>query len=199
MRTDGAHWKSKQPNYHSIHKWISKNYGKANKCEMPGCNGKSNMFHWALKIGKVYEENIENFMQLCASCHGKYDMTNETRERFRKSAKVNSLFVRDNHMKYETFRKKVSDSRKGMKIPEDVKRKISDSQKGRTIPDDRKLRISLAKKGAKNYSARKVICVKSQKSFDTVKEASDHVGLKYTTLINMLKGRTKNKTTLKYA
>lgn len=199
MKTDGAHWKSKQSGYSTVHNWISRNYGKASKCEMPGCNGKYNVFHWALKTGKVYEKNIENFMQMCASCHGKYDMTKETKERHRESAKVNSVFVKDNPMNYEVFRKKVSDSRKGVRIPEDIKRKISDTQKGRTIPEERKLRISQALKGAKNYSARKMTCVESGKSFDTVKEASEYVGVKYTTLINMLKGRTKNRTTLKYA
>jgi hypothetical protein len=199
MRTEGAHWKSKQPGYSTIHNWISRNYGKATKCELPDCKGNCNVFHWALREGKVYVKKIENFMQMCASCHGRYDMTKETRERFSESAKVNSRFVKDNPMKYEEFRKKVSEKHKGRTTPEDVKRKLSDTQKGRTIPEKRKLRISQALKGAKNSSARKMICGESGKSFDTVKEAAEYVGIKYTTLINMLKGRTKNRTTLKYA
>lgn len=111
MKTNGEHWKSKHPNYRAVHAWLTYYHGKASKCEMPDCNGRSKMFHWALKRDKDYEKNIENFMQLCSSCHKKYDLTEETKLRLRESGKINSWFVRDNPMNYSEVRAKISASK----------------------------------------------------------------------------------------
>lgn len=71
--------------YGTLHDWIKKNYGKANKCEMKECPAKSKTFDWALKEGCKYELKIENYLQLCRSCHKKYDYVKykpNVRERF---------------------------------------------------------------------------------------------------------------------
>lgn len=65
--------KAGKAKYKAVHKWIYKNYGKASKCESETCNKKFNKFHWVLKKGYSYEFNIGNFMQMCTSCHTKYD------------------------------------------------------------------------------------------------------------------------------
>ena len=71
-------------------------------------------------------------------------------------------------------------------------KKISDSHK--------KLLSERAKKyvGGKNPSARKVINTKTNYVYETVSDAANDFGLKRTTLIAMLNGQNKNKTTLKY-
>lgn len=73
------------PSYWTIHQWLAKNFGKANMCEGEQCNGKSKVYDWALKKGKDYEKNRDNFINLCRSCHKKYDFIKfrlNVRERF---------------------------------------------------------------------------------------------------------------------
>ena len=65
-------WKEK-PTYGIVHYWLRTNYGNANRCEGPKCNGKSKVFEWSLIKGKSYVRSRENFWQLCRSCHTKYD------------------------------------------------------------------------------------------------------------------------------
>ena len=52
--------------------------------------------------------------------------------------------------------------------------------------------------GGKNPSARKVINTETKFIYNTAKDAANDFGLKRTTLIAMLNGQNKNKTTLKY-
>ena len=68
---------SEDASYHAIHFWLQRLYGKADKCENEGCTGKSNSYEWALKSGLEYERKRESFIQLCKSCHRKYDLTEE--------------------------------------------------------------------------------------------------------------------------
>lgn len=69
--------------YHDIHKWLIKTYGKATKCSGTDCKGLSKKYEWALIKGLSYEMNKDNFIDLCASCHRQYDMTEETRLKHR--------------------------------------------------------------------------------------------------------------------
>lgn len=73
-------WKGEEIGYFGIHTWIQRYYGKANHCENEEdgrlefeCNHKSKNYDWALIKGKDYKRKRENFMQLCHSCHLKYD------------------------------------------------------------------------------------------------------------------------------
>lgn len=63
----------KVPQYSNVHSWLKYNFGSANKCENKECSNMYKIFHWALLRGKVYEKVRENFIQLCMSCHQKYD------------------------------------------------------------------------------------------------------------------------------
>ena len=68
MRTN-----SKQ--YHSIHRWIRKQYGRPQNCENPKCDRTSKSYDWALKIGQKHCKDRNSYFRLCKKCHGKYDMT----------------------------------------------------------------------------------------------------------------------------
>lgn len=59
----------------SIHIWLRNNFGKACKCEQcpEGIGVKTKRYDWALKHGCEYDYKVENFIQLCRSCHRKYD------------------------------------------------------------------------------------------------------------------------------
>ncbi len=62
--------------YESIHRWIRKNYGKASRCEH--CNTTTaKRYDWALIQKCEYSKNREVFIELCRSCHVKYDFTKE--------------------------------------------------------------------------------------------------------------------------
>lgn len=60
--------------YNTIHDWIKKNYGKANKCENKDCKKISRTYDWAKREECGYEKNVKNFYMLCRSCHMKLDL-----------------------------------------------------------------------------------------------------------------------------
>ena len=75
--------KYNQKEYMAIHTWLRSNFGKASCCENKECTKIYKKFEYALIKGKKYEKNRDNFMQLCRSCHKKYDITEETRRKYR--------------------------------------------------------------------------------------------------------------------
>ena len=72
--------------YHAIHYWLKKIYGKANKCELDNCTKISKKFNWSLKKNHKYEFNRDNFQMLCRSCHSKQDITRNTIKKMKKCA-----------------------------------------------------------------------------------------------------------------
>lgn len=74
---DSPHWKGGKVGYHGIHKWLTRIFGRRKECEH--C-GKAGRLHWAKLKDKEYERKRENFIELCSSCHKKYDMTDEVRK-----------------------------------------------------------------------------------------------------------------------
>lgn len=69
---DSGMWKGDKIGYLSMHQWIRYNYGKPTKCER--CNSTKNV-QWANKSHNYERENRNDWMQLCCSCHRKYDLT----------------------------------------------------------------------------------------------------------------------------
>lgn len=57
--------------YWSLHKWIAKEKGKANKCEFDPSHT-SKQFEWSNKSQK-YLRDLSDWQQLCHSCYRKYD------------------------------------------------------------------------------------------------------------------------------
>ena len=66
----------------AIHSWLRYHYGNATKCTGEDCSGKSQTVEWALRKGKEYEKNKDNFRMLCISCHRKYDWDEGKQSRF---------------------------------------------------------------------------------------------------------------------
>ncbi len=97
--------------YNSLHWWIRKEFGSANKCEHPNCERVSKFFNWSLKSGREYDRDINNFWQLCRKCHFKYDLLP-----FQKN-------------KFDVGRKKAQSVRVGMKHSQETKSKIKESLK----------------------------------------------------------------------
>lgn len=73
-------------NYWRVHTWLIKFHSKNGVCEMQGCQVETpSRTEFALKRGYTYEKKRENFLELCPSCHRKYDYTEELREKNRLS------------------------------------------------------------------------------------------------------------------
>lgn len=108
--------------YDIIHSWLIRKHGSANQCVSLTCTGKSKNFQWALLKGKLYEKNPENFIQLCASCHMKYDMTPERLSNFREIEWTEEMRLAARNRRIgklaskETL-KKMSEARMGDKNP----------------------------------------------------------------------------------
>lgn len=71
--------------YIKVHNWLNNEYGKANKCEI--CKKDKPNYHWALKNGMEYDFNKDNFIQLCVSCHRKYDYNEDVAKRISETLK----------------------------------------------------------------------------------------------------------------
>ena len=85
------HWKwAENPTYVTLHEWVYKKFGKAYKCEMPGCSYPKKIdkgvilkspsrYEWSNKNGK-YDRKRSSWWQLCPSCHRKYDYQNNIKK-----------------------------------------------------------------------------------------------------------------------
>ena len=77
-------WKGENAGYSSKHKWIVRKYGRASKCQNKDCiyprkNKKGTILNspkkitWA-NLSETYKRDISNYIQLCVSCHSKFDL-----------------------------------------------------------------------------------------------------------------------------
>lgn len=72
-------WKGENASIGSKHNWLHNNYKKGNMCEH--CKSTGKKLDWALIHGKKYNHNRKNFIELCRSCHLKYDYTEERKRK----------------------------------------------------------------------------------------------------------------------
>lgn len=82
---DSNVWKGDNVGYAGIHRWLSRDFGKPNRCENKLCvyprkNGlgkimlKPHHYEWAKLKNFPYARRREYFIQLCVSCHRGYDL-----------------------------------------------------------------------------------------------------------------------------
>ena len=64
---------SKNTSYSAIHKYLVRNFGKANFCINIYCNHTSIRFDYALIKGRKYTHDINDYIRLCRKCHLAYD------------------------------------------------------------------------------------------------------------------------------
>ncbi len=61
------------PEYQALHRWVSKELGKPQKCRHCGIDGLTGRkIHWASK-SRLYKWNLKDWIRLCIKCHAKYD------------------------------------------------------------------------------------------------------------------------------
>lgn len=77
-----CNWKGDQVGYIALHKWIYRHFGKPKKCEF--CGKKKKKYYWANKTGE-YKRMRKDWIQLCMSCHVRYDNVLEKAWRTRRA------------------------------------------------------------------------------------------------------------------
>jgi hypothetical protein len=58
MGVKNPQWKGDDVGYSGLHKWLRKNYGSADRCENPNCEGKSKKYVYALLRGNKKESHV---------------------------------------------------------------------------------------------------------------------------------------------
>lgn len=71
-------WLGDSVGYAGLHKWVYRKKGKARKCEF--CHKYSPRYEWANKSHE-YRRDLEDWIELCASCHDRYDRHSINRKR----------------------------------------------------------------------------------------------------------------------
>lgn len=64
-------WKGNKASYQSIHQWVRRHKGKANKCS----NNPTHInrtYHWS-NISGLYKRDLNDYRELCVSCHHAID------------------------------------------------------------------------------------------------------------------------------
>ena len=82
-------YRNTQPNYSSVHNWLKRNFGNADRCENKECKNPSHAFQWAKIKDKDYDFKRENFIMLCGRCHYYYD---EKYKRYQKLDPPKNIF-----------------------------------------------------------------------------------------------------------
>ena len=107
------------------------------------------------------------------------------------------------HKRSAEFCKKVSDSKKGKVSTfkgkthtEEAKALIRQKRALQVINKESRLKQAKAISGANNPAAKKILDLKNNVVYNTMKEAAQSIGIKYTTLSAMLNGHSMNTTNL---
>jgi hypothetical protein len=111
---------------------------------------------------------------------------------------------------------KMSEKKIGKKASEETKKKQSLSNIGKKRSEETKKKMSKPKSeehrknltgknnpnfgniGEKNATAKKVICIVTNKIYGCIKDAAEDIEVNYTTLMSYLRGNNPNKTSIRY-
>lgn len=85
-QTDGeknVKWKGNDVGYFALHSWVARKLGRVKQCV--DCGSRENI-HWA-NISKKYKRDVNDWKQLCAVCHRKFDGITKLEKRDAKEIK----------------------------------------------------------------------------------------------------------------
>lgn len=75
---ESRRWKGDKAGYVAIHAWLKKTNGKASECSNPNCKYVNpKRFEWA-SISRKWKRDIKDYVELCPSCHRKFDINGLT-------------------------------------------------------------------------------------------------------------------------
>lgn len=73
-RENNHGWKGDDIGYPGVHTWLRDNFKKGGICKECGRTGlRGHKIHWA-NISKTHKRDIKDWVELCVSCHKKYDL-----------------------------------------------------------------------------------------------------------------------------
>ena len=67
---NNSNWRGDKVGYFALHSWVTRQLGKASKCEH--CKTVNLKYEWANKSHE-YKRDLTDWISLCFSCHRKYD------------------------------------------------------------------------------------------------------------------------------
>lgn len=74
----------KKSRHGNLHKRLKEKFGHASKCESENCtHDNPKRFEWALRKGCEYSSDAKDYIQLCCSCHRKYDFNEGIRQKLK--------------------------------------------------------------------------------------------------------------------
>lgn len=73
-------WRGNNIHVKTVHQWLRRYYGTANHCEKCGEDNPKFRYDWANINGHKYTRKIEDYKQLCRSCHMIMDRKNVCRK-----------------------------------------------------------------------------------------------------------------------
>jgi hypothetical protein len=80
------HWRfNPNPTVLTMHRRLHRNFGKASDHACVDCGAPAK--DWSLE-GEIYTDNIEDYRPRCRSCHVKYDMTEERKNKISNGLKL---------------------------------------------------------------------------------------------------------------
>ena len=72
------YWKGTQANHSTIHEWVRKWKGAADKCEV--CGEKTDKrYEWS-NVDHKYRRVLDDYIAMCMSCHNKYDLQHNNKK-----------------------------------------------------------------------------------------------------------------------
>lgn len=69
---ENPQWAGDNVSYRSLHKWVRRWLGDPIECRFCGFEGCGHLMHWA-NISRQYKRELDDWISLCSSCHGKFD------------------------------------------------------------------------------------------------------------------------------
>lgn len=117
-------WKGENCGYTPLHLWIRRELGNANHCENDPTHI-SKKYEWSNIDGK-YRRTLNDYRQLCCSCHRKYDNKMNGYVAWNKGKKLGFI-------PKMAFKKGQIPWNKGLHHSEETKLKISLSKRGLTV------------------------------------------------------------------
>lgn len=85
-----GNWKGDEVGYFALHAWVKRNKKRTGTCSDCGATPTKKRgvgTEWA-NVSKTYKRDLNDWIELCSSCHQRFDMTEAKRERLRKMSQI---------------------------------------------------------------------------------------------------------------
>ena len=132
-----------------------------------------------IELIKKYKSNIKKYGYNILNGGNVSDgITEETRRKISETSKGRKAWNKGKKMS-DDYRKKLSEAHKGQIVSEEQRQKLREFFKGREFSKETRNKISIAKKGQPSKLRRKVICIETNKIYNSVTEAEIELKIRH--------------------